>query len=125
MGESLMQTPIMDDLIVIGSSAKPKPRDLIIRVKQKYFDQIVNDEKTEEYRLRKPYWIKRIEGKTFDRVVIVCGYIKGGLESGIWFPWNGYNIKIIQHAEFGPVPVEVIAIPLIDNYRRAESTDLR
>jgi hypothetical protein len=73
-----------------------------------YFDQIAAGTKPEEYRLRTPYWRKRIEGKTFDRIVLTKGYrpLCGQLE----LPWRGYTIKTITHPHFGPEPVEVYAI---------------
>lgn len=73
-----------------------------------YFDQIKAGTKPEEYRLCSPYWRKRIEGKTFDRLVLTRGYapLCGQLD----LPWRGYKIKTITHPHFGPDPVTVFAI---------------
>ena len=43
--------------------------DLILTVKKQWFDMILNQQKTEEYREMKPYWKKRFEnyfGKHYD-----------------------------------------------------------
>ncbi len=43
---------------------------------KKWFDQIASGAKTSEYRLIKPYWITRLENKTFDEVHFKNGYAK-------------------------------------------------
>ena len=65
--------------------------DLILNVKKRYFDEIKVGNKNIEYRKIKDFWIKRITGKQFDRVIIVHGYphIRDDTNS-IVFPWNGY-----------------------------------
>ena len=88
---------------------------LFLRVKKKYFDQIKSGEKTEEYRLANSYWNGRIIGKHFEKVVIVHGFPsnKGYNETNYMeFPWKGYEIRTIQHDEFGKEPVNVFAIKL-------------
>lgn len=88
---------------------------LELHVKKKYFDQILSGEKTEEYRLMKSYWVKRLNGKIFDVVLITLGYpSKEQLcpENCIGFPFNGITTKVIQHDEFGKNPVGVYAIKL-------------
>ena len=82
--------------------------DLILHLKYKYFDQVEDGIKLKEYRLVKPYWTKRIVGKTFGRVIIVRGYTSEHLI----FPWNGYEIEEILHEEFGKEPVLVYGILL-------------
>ena len=81
---------------------------LLLRVKKEYFDQIKSGEKREEYREVKEYWRARIEGKTFDLIEIICGY--GG--ERIYFPWNGYEIKTINHPLFDGIATDVYAIKL-------------
>lgn len=88
---------------------------LELHVKKKYFDQIKSGEKTEEYRLSKPFWYSRLHQKTFDVVIILLGYppkSKTSPENCLCFPFNGITMKTIQHDEFGPAPVNVYAIAL-------------
>jgi len=88
-------------------------RDLIIPVNGIYFDQIAAGTKREEYRLRTPFWAKRIEGRDYDSVVLTRGYPKaGGIEgvTRLTRRWTGASVKTITHPHFGPDPVEVFAI---------------
>jgi hypothetical protein len=89
--------------------------DLVLHVKKEYFQLIAEGNKKEEYRKVCLYWGKRLDGKTFDRVVIACGY-PSRLDDGLWlsFPWNGYYMKTIYHKEWnnGDAPVIVYAIRL-------------
>lgn len=48
--------------------------DLVLPLKTVYFDAIRLGQKAEEFRLRTPYWRRRLEGRTFDRVVLTKGY---------------------------------------------------
>jgi hypothetical protein len=86
-------------------------RDLILPVKRMYFEQIQGGTKKAEYRLTTGFWRKRIEGRTFDRVVITLGYPKRDDKARrLEFPWRGYSIETITHPHFGGMPVEVFAI---------------
>jgi hypothetical protein len=95
---------------------------LTIPVAGRYFDQILAGTKPEEYRLRTPYWRKRLEGRSYRRVVLTRGYPKfGGVEgqTRLTLPWNGYSSKTVTHEFFGPDPVEVFAIrvaPVEEDY---------
>lgn len=43
--------------------------DMVLTLKKKWFDMILSGEKTEEYRVIKPYWTKRFEnyfGRNYD-----------------------------------------------------------
>lgn len=89
--------------------------DLVLAVKEKWFKQIKSGTKTEEYRLYHDYWIKRLLGKTFDRVVITWGYPKKtDQERRLYFKWVGHPIKNIKyHDAFGNKPkTKVFAIDL-------------
>jgi ASC-1-like (ASCH) protein len=89
--------------------------DLILHLKDRYFEEIKAGTKTEEYRLPKDYWRKRLEGKTFERVVVIKRYpskLEMSSENVMYFPWNGVEKKIINHPEFGDRLVEVYAIAL-------------
>lgn len=48
--------------------------DLVLPLKAEYFDAIRDGQKLEEFRERTPYWRRRLEGRTFDRVVLTLGY---------------------------------------------------
>lgn len=43
---------------------------------RKYFDAIASGKKKWEFREVKPYWIKKLEGKTYDEVHFYNGYSK-------------------------------------------------
>lgn len=85
---------------------------LRLAVRKEYFEQIKAGIKKEEYRLIKPYWIKRLSTK-YDEVWITCGYPKKTETDKILkFKYNGFYIKKINHKEFGISDVEVYAIKL-------------
>lgn len=84
--------------------------DLHLNMKGEYFDAIKAGTKCHEYRLAEK-WLKRLAGKSFDRVFIKRGYPKAGdTERIIVRPWRGYELQTITHPHFGPKPVEVLAI---------------
>ena len=47
---------------------------LHLTLKKNWFDLILSGEKKEEYREIKPYWEKRLMGKTYDKVIFRNGY---------------------------------------------------
>ena len=76
--------------------------------------------KTEEYRLVKPYWVKRLL-KDYDKVHILCGYPqKDDKSKRLVFQYNGYTLKQITHKHFGNKPVKVFAIRLANNQDEAD-----
>jgi len=84
---------------------------LHLHLKGEYFDQIKAGAKLEEFRLRTPYWIKRIRSRTYSGIVIHRGYpAKDTFEFTILRPWRGFTEKTITHPHFGLAPVEVFAI---------------
>lgn len=84
--------------------------DLHLNLKREYFDAIKAGTKEFEYRLASK-WLKRIEGKKFDRVFIKLGYPKAGdMERIIVRPWRGFCRQTITHPLFGDSPVDVLAI---------------
>lgn len=88
-------------------------KDFTLPLNGIYFDQIKSGEKTEEYRLVTPYWVRRLEGRRYGRVILMRGYPKkDDAERRLVFPWRGCPIKTITHPHFGPDPVEVYAIQL-------------
>lgn len=85
---------------------------LRLPVKAEYFNQIKAGTKTEEYRIVKEYWGKRMV-KEYDEVWITLGYPSSNeTDKIIKFKWTGYEIKKITHKEFGNKEVEVYAIKL-------------
>ena len=63
---------------------------LHLTLKKNWFDLILSGEKKEEYREIKPYWEKRLMGKTYDKVIFRNGY-------GNHAPWFAIELKgIIQ-----------------------------
>lgn len=86
---------------------------LQLAVRGKWFELIKSGEKTEEYRLRNDYWIKRIRGKSFSKVVITHGYPKkDDLSKRLEFYWRGATVKTICSDEFGSKKEVVFAIDL-------------
>lgn len=85
--------------------------DLVLPLKAEYFHAIREGLKVDEYRLCTPYWRKRLEGRTFARVVLMLGYPKRDDHARrIVRPWRGFAVQTIVHPHFGPDPVEVFAI---------------
>lgn len=89
-----------------------KKKVLRLAVVGKYFHQIKNLEKAEEFRLNNEYWQKRLLNKVFDEIVITSGYPRASdTDRIIVRPWRGYSIKTITHEHFGEEsPVSVFAI---------------
>jgi len=84
---------------------------LVLPLKGVYFHQIKDGTKPFEYRLRTPYWRKRLEGRTYDAVTITKGYpARDDAERRETYQWHGYEEQTITHPFFGPSPVEVFAI---------------
>lgn len=84
---------------------------LTLSLKAEYFDAIRDGSKQEEYRLVTPYWRTRLEGRSYDSIVLTLGYPKRGDASRrLERPWRGIRQTRIQHPHFGPSEVEVFAI---------------
>jgi len=85
--------------------------DLVLPIKALYFNQIKAGTKTEEFRLVTPYWRRRLEYRTYDRIVLTLGYPKrDDHERRLIRTWRGYRVTTITHPHFGPEPVQVFAI---------------
>lgn len=86
-------------------------RDLVLPLKGVYFHQIAAGTKVEEFRRCTPYWARRLEGRTYDRVILTLGYPAAN-DTGrrLIRPWHGFVRKRIVHEFFGPEAVEVYAI---------------
>jgi len=96
-----------------------KMKILTLNLKSEYFNDIKDDKKFEEYRLVNEYWKKRLEGKSYDLIVLCKGYpAKNDNFRRIIRKWNGYVKKKIIHKHFNNELVEVFAIDVskkIDN----------
>lgn len=96
--------------------------DLVLPLKREYFEAIAAGTKPEEFRLRTPYWQKRLEGRSYDRVVLTLGYPAiNDSERRLVRPWRGFVMKRITHPHFGKDPVEVYAIDVAPEARREEN----
>lgn len=86
---------------------------LLLVLKSEYFDAILRGEKTEEFRRVTPYWSKRLEGRTYDGLVLTRGYPpRNDLTRRLELPWRGLTRQTITHPHFGPLPVDIFAIRL-------------
>lgn len=84
---------------------------LHLALKAEYFDAIRDGTKPDEYRLRTEYWRKRLEGRTYDGIVLTKGYpAADDAERRLELPWRGFRLDTITHPHFGPEPVEIFAI---------------
>ncbi len=84
---------------------------LHLHLKAKWFNQIADGRKTEEYRLANAHWRKRLEGRAYDEVWLYNGYPKRGDDSRVLRrKWAGCVLRAMQHEEFGAEPVVVFAI---------------
>jgi hypothetical protein len=85
--------------------------DLTLPLNGVYFDQIKAGMKTEEFRLRTPFWTKRLAGRSYERIVLTRGYpSRDDHDRRLVLPWRGLRETTITHPHFGPNPVEVFAI---------------
>jgi hypothetical protein len=95
---------------------KTVSRDLVLHVKRIYFEQIRDGSKPEEFRLCSLYWKKRLEGRSYDRVIVALGYPQmDDSERILTRPWKGFMQRRITHPHFGDMPVDVFAIDVRRN----------
>lgn len=92
--------------------------DLTLALNGEYFDQIKAGTKTEEYRLVTRYWIRRLEGRNYKRLILTRGYPKRtDKDRRLVLPWLGVRETVITHPHFGADPVAVYAINVGHNAR--------
>ncbi len=85
--------------------------NLRVAVNGEYFDDAKAGIKTHEYRLKTPYWTKRLVGRHYDTFTMTKGYPKrGDKERILTMPYRGYEEQTITHKHFGDKPVDVFAI---------------
>jgi len=63
----------------------PKKSLLSLTLHRQFFDEIAIGKKTKEYRERKPYWKKRLEGRDYDLIRFRNGYAKDAPEMLVEF----------------------------------------
>jgi hypothetical protein len=84
---------------------------LILPLKRIYFEQIRDGVKLEEFRLCTPYWQKRLEGRSYDKVILTLGYpAKDDSERRLARSWGGCTTRWIKHPHFGDELVKVFSI---------------
>jgi hypothetical protein len=85
---------------------------IVLPLKAEYFHAIKAGTKVEEFRLRTPYWRKRLaKMRDGDWIVLTLGYpSREDAERRFVLPWAGMREATIVHPHFGPTPVEVFAI---------------
>jgi hypothetical protein len=85
--------------------------ELVLHVDEKYFEQIARGKITEAYRLRTPYWEKRLVGQTYKNVRLLCGHSgPGDRPRELVRKFKGWRPVVIRHPYFGSEPVRVFAI---------------
>lgn len=84
---------------------------LTLPLKGIYFNAIKDGSKPEEYREYNDYWRKRLEGRSYDTIMLTLGYPKSDdMEKRLELPYLGYEVKTITHEFFGNKPIKVFAI---------------
>lgn len=90
-----------------------KGRALVLHLVKRYWEQIRDGIKTEEYRLRTMYWRLRLENREYRTICLYHGYpARHDLSRLIVRPYKGYSVRTLQHDHFCPAPVEVFVIKL-------------
>ena len=87
--------------------------ELVLHLKKEYFEKIKSGKKKMEFRLRTPYWQRRLVNREYDIIRLQCGYPKhGDKENEILCRFKGYRPMVIIHPHFGKKPVRVFGIPV-------------
>lgn len=85
-------------------------KKLHIVIKGKYFIQIQDGTKKEEYRVVKPYWVNKLVNKNYTHIVFQAGY--SPVSPKIEVEYLGYEIRNITHEFFGDEEITVFVIKL-------------
>lgn len=93
-------------------------KTITFNLKREYFDAIKSGVKKEEYREKKAFWTKRLVDRKFDVIIIKLGYPKKNDDTGkvLYFKWNGFVEKTIQHEVFDNEIIDVYAIDLSEPF---------
>lgn len=96
-----------------SKSNKNRTKILVLPLSRKYFDEIRNGTKTEEYRKVNDYNTPRVSNPNLEFIEFRLGYPKkDDASKHMTFPWIGCFKRVIKHEHFGEEPVEVYVIPL-------------
>lgn len=87
-----------------------KNKPLFLILKKKYFDQIKSGQKTEEFRLLTPYFVKRLVGRQYDSIIFQNGYAK--TSPRLTVEYLGYDIRNVKQEFFGNDEVSVFVLKL-------------
>ena len=74
---------------------------LHLTLMKRWFDEIASGQKKIEYRDKKPYWEKRLEGKVFDEIHFKNGYAKDAPFMRV--EWKGCVLKEEYEIKLGRV----------------------
>lgn len=70
---------------------------LLLSVTTGVFDEIHIGAKVQEYRPHNNFWKRRLVGKSFTHVAIVCGQNRSGkVQRTMLFEWCGYEVKTVR-----------------------------
>lgn len=98
-------------------------RILTLQVKGEFFEQMCSGSKPFEYRLKTPFWEKRLVGREYDKVCVTWGYPKATDHARrLLVDWKGFEEQVLQHPFFGPSPVLVFAIRIDITTRQTEGS---
>lgn len=74
-----------------------RPKILTLHLKERYFFDIDQGIKIEEYRQATHYWRQRLQGKTFDVIEVCrCYPQRGDTDNRIWFCFDGYKLVLMK-----------------------------
>lgn len=95
----------------IENKSRPKMKILYLNLKREYFEDIKNNIKPFEFRLKNDYWTKRLVNREYDEVWFKLGYPSSNEENKIIKrKYLGYEEQNIVHKIFDYKPTLVFAI---------------
>lgn len=111
-------TPCFDHAELLHAAGEA--RALYLPQKTRWFDDYMAGIKPFEYRLRTPYWDKRIKNREYDTIVLTKGYpSKSDTSRRIILPWLGYELQTVKSPEWNNRPRRVYAIHLAGRHAPA------
>lgn len=94
---------------------------LFLTIKKQYFDEISLGIKTEEFRIVKPYWEKRIINKEYSHIIFQNGYNRNSPKLKV--EYLGYELKKITHEFFGNKETTIFALKLGKIWHKEEKME--
>ena len=91
-------------------SAGLGPRILHLTLKKKWFDMIASGVKKEEYRETKPYWDKRLMGRSYDVIRFRNGYAKDAPTLIVEYKGLDIALGVIEWGAPGETPVYILEL---------------